>query len=80
MAEWTTLGGPQAHMGYNKEAFDAERAALARALESATRRQNTPERRTIFTDAQAAIRPMASAEPGPGQNPAVPGPRGRPRK
>jgi len=55
-------------MGYNQEAYDAECAALARALESASRSQTTPERVTIFfTDAQAAIRRMASEEPGPGQ-------------
>ena len=34
---------------------------------SASRRQTTPKRVTIFTDAQAAIRRMASEEPGPGQ-------------
>ena len=55
------------HMGCNQEAYDAECAALARALESASRRQTTPERITIFTDAQAAIRRMAPEEPGPGQ-------------
>ena len=38
-----------------------------RAPESASRRQITPERVTIFTDAQAAIRRIASEEPGPGQ-------------
>jgi ribonuclease HI len=43
-------------MGYNQEAYDAECAALARALETAARRQTTPEKVTIFTDAQAAIR------------------------
>ena len=59
--------GIKTHMGYNQEAYDAECAALAVALESASRRQMTPERVTIFTDAQAAIRRMASEEPGPGQ-------------
>jgi len=54
-------------MGYNQEAYDAECAALARALELASRRQTMPERVTIFTDAQAAIRRMASEEPGPDQ-------------
>jgi len=54
-------------MGKNQEAYDAECAALARALEAAARRQTAPERVTIFTDAQAAIRRMASEEPGPGQ-------------
>jgi len=53
-------------MGYNQEAYDAECAALARALESATKGY-VPEWVTIFTDAQAAIRRMASDEPGPGQ-------------
>ena len=52
---------------YNQEAYDAERAALASALETASRGETTPERVTIFTDAQAAIRRMASEEPGPGQ-------------
>jgi len=60
-------------MGYNQEAYDAECAALARALESAARRNTTPERVTIFTDAQAAIRRMASDEPGPGQQYALQG-------
>jgi len=45
----------------------AECAALARALETASRRQTTPERATIFTDAQAAVRRMALEETGPGQ-------------
>ena len=38
------------HMEYSQEAYDAECAALARALETASRRQMTPERITIFTD------------------------------
>ena len=50
-----------------QEAYDVECAALARALESASRRQTTPERVIIFTDAQAAIRRMVSEEPGPSQ-------------
>jgi ribonuclease HI len=58
-------------MGYNQESYDAECAALARALEEATKRQTIPERVTIFTDAQAAIRRMASEEPGPGQQYAI---------
>jgi ribonuclease HI len=52
-------------MGYNRGAYGAEGAALARALETAARRQMTPERVTIFTDAQAAIRRMAWEDPGP---------------
>jgi len=47
--------------------YDAECAALARALETTSRRQTIPERVTIFADAQAAIRRMASEEPGPGR-------------
>jgi len=62
-----TWKGIKTHMGYNQEAYDAECASLARALESASRRNTTPGRVTIFTDAQAAIRRMASDEPGPGQ-------------
>jgi len=54
-------------MGYNQEAYDAECAALARALEITSRRQTPPGRDTIFTDAQAVIRRTASEEPGPGQ-------------
>jgi ribonuclease HI len=63
--------GIKNHMGDNQEAYDAECAALARALEEATRRQTVPERVTIFTDAQAAIRRMASEDPGPGQKYAI---------
>jgi len=59
--------GVKVHMGHYQEAYDAECAALARALEEATGRPYTPERVTIFSDAQAAIRRMASDEPGPGQ-------------
>jgi len=55
------------HMGHNQKAYDAECAALARALELASRRNTTPKRVTIFTDAQAAIRRTAWDEPGPGQ-------------
>jgi ribonuclease HI len=58
-------------MGHNQEAYDTECAALARALEEATKRQTAPERVTIFTDAQAAIRQMASEEPSPGQKYAI---------
>jgi len=54
-------------MGHNQEAHDAECAEITRALKLASRRQTIPKRITIFTDAQAAIRRMASEEPGPGQ-------------
>jgi len=59
--------GIKTHLGFNQEAFDAECNALARALESAARRNTVPERITIFTEAQAAIRRMATDEPEPGQ-------------
>jgi len=62
-----TWVGIKTHMGRNQEAYDAESAALARAQESVSRRQTTPERVTIFTDAQAAIGRMASEEKGPCQ-------------
>jgi len=66
-AQGLTWKGIKSHMGSNQEAYDAECAALARALEEAARRNTPPERITIFSDAQAAIRRMASDEPGPGQ-------------
>jgi hypothetical protein len=59
--------GVKNHMGDNQEAYDAECAALARALEEAAKRQTVPQRVTIFTDAQSAIRRTASETPGPGQ-------------
>ena len=59
--------GIKGHMGSNQEAYNAECAALAHALEEASRRNTTPEQVTIFSDAQAAIRRIASDEPGPGQ-------------
>jgi len=68
--ERTDLGGHQAPHGPQPEAYDAECAALARALESVSG-EYVPERVTIFTDAQAAIRRMASEEPGPGQQYAI---------
>ena len=67
MEERAILGGYQDHMGYNQEDYGAECAAPARALETVVRRQTTPERSTTFTDAQAAIRRMASEEPDPSQ-------------
>jgi len=62
-----TWAGAKVHMGNSQGAYDAECAALAHALELAAQRSTTPERVTIFSDAQAAIRQMASDEPGPGQ-------------
>ena len=69
-AQITCAAAKDRDAGYNQEAYDAECAALARALESVTKGY-VPERVTIFTDAQAAIRRMASDEPGPGQKYAV---------
>jgi len=53
---------------YAQEAYNAECAALADALESAARRNTTPQRVTIVTDAQAAIKRISSDEPDPGQH------------
>ena len=39
------------HMGNNQEAYDAECAALARALELALQRNEIPKPVTIFSDA-----------------------------
>jgi hypothetical protein len=58
-------GGIKTHMDYSQEAYDAECTALSKALEIAARLQRRPERTTIFTDAHAAIRRMASEEPAP---------------
>jgi len=63
-----TWVGIKTYMGYNQEAYGAECAALVRALESASRRPTTPERITVFTDAQAAIRRMASESLAPTKN------------
>jgi len=65
------LGGHQNPHGLQPGVCDAEHAALARALESASRKETTPERITVFTDAQAARRRMALEEPGPGQQYAI---------
>jgi len=63
--------GIKNHMGYNQEAYYAECAARARDLKEAAKCQTVPERVTIFTDTQAAIRQMASEEPSPGQKYAI---------
>ena len=61
--------GRKTHMGYYKEAYDAECAAIERALEVAAERAKRRRlgRMRIFTDAQAAITRMTHDEPGPGQ-------------
>ena len=48
------------HMGNNQEAYDAECAVLAHALQLEAQRNTTPERVTSFSDTQAAIRRMTS--------------------
>ena len=63
--------GVETHLGYNQEAFDAECAALARALEMAARRRSAPEAVTIYTDVQVAMRRIVAYEPGAGQKYAV---------
>ena len=56
-------------MGYFQEAYDAECAAIARALAVAARqaKQHKLGRVHIFTDAQVSITRMMHDEPGPGQ-------------
>ena len=66
-----TWEGIKSHMGFNQEAYDAECAALARALKTAAEIALTPTHITIFMDAQAAIRRMSTDEPGPGQKHAL---------
>ena len=58
------------HMGYYKEAYDTECAAIARALAVAAERAKHRKlgRVRIFTD---AIAPMTQDEPGPGQTFAI---------
>jgi len=55
-------------MGYNQEAYNAECAALAGAIQAASPWNTNPEGVSIFSDAQAAIRKTASDEPDPGQH------------
>jgi len=62
-----TWKGHKTHMGWGQEAYDAECAALARALQVAAARNHRLGLVTILTDCQAAIGRMASNEPGPGQ-------------
>jgi len=60
--------GRKTHMGFY-QAYGAECAAIARALEVAAERAKRRRlgRVLIFTDAQAAITRMTHNEPGPGQ-------------
>jgi len=59
-----TWKGHKTHMGWGQEAYDAECAALARALQVVATRNHTLGLVTILT---AAIGRMTSDEPGPGQ-------------
>jgi len=61
------LEGHKTHMGWGQEAYDAECAAIARALHVAAARNHTLGTVTIFTDAQAAIWRMSFDDPRPGQ-------------
>jgi len=54
-------------MGWGQEAYDAECARLARALQVAATRGDSIGAVTIFLDAQAAIARMTTDEPRPGQ-------------
>ena len=65
------LVGVKNHLCYNQETFDAECAALERALELAARRRTTQEAVTIFTDARAAMGRIVAEAPWPGQKYAV---------
>ena len=67
MEEGRILGGDQNPHGLQPGGLQRGVRCPCRALESATRRSTIPERVTIFTDAQAGIKQMASDEPGPGQ-------------
>ena len=63
------MGWRKVHMGFFQETYDAECAAIARALAVAAERAKRCKlgRVRIFTDAQAAIARMTHDEPGPGQ-------------
>jgi len=69
--EWAARSGVAFDHGKTEAAlFHRKKStskATFRALGEAARRNTTPERVTIFSDAQAAIKRMASDEPGPGQ-------------
>jgi len=70
---WKKIGGAwkgqRVHLGSSQEAYDAECAAIVRALRIGRdfRKQQRISKITIFTDAQAAIRRMQTLEVGPGQ-------------
>jgi hypothetical protein len=62
-----SLPGTPLCAGHYRMSMVMSGLALSSALEIAARRYTIPERVTIFTDAQAANRRMASEEPRPGQ-------------
>ena len=53
------------------QAYDAECAAIARALRIAATKNRALGTATIYTDAQAAIWRITSDDPGPGQKYAI---------
>ena len=63
----TRWAGRKVHLGYYQEAYDAECAAIARALAVAVGRAKRHKLGSvrIVTDAQAAITRMTHDEPGP---------------
>jgi len=65
--------GRKVHMGYYREAYNAECAAIVRALAVAVgqAKRNNFGRVRIFTNAQAAITRLTNDEPGPGQTHAI---------
>jgi len=63
--------GHKVHQGWGQKAYDAECAAIARALQEAASMSHTVGTVTIFTDAQAAILRVTSDKPGPGRKHAL---------
>ena len=66
-----TWKGHKTYISWGHEAYDAECAAIARALQAAATSNHKLGTATIFSDAQAAIRRMSSDDPGPGQKSAI---------
>ena len=65
--EGETWSGHRFFLGNNKEVFDAEAFATYQALRSFEERQESGHHYAVFTDAQAAVRRMATDAAGPGQ-------------
>ena len=67
---WMEGGAWSSHrffLGSNKEVFDAETFAIYQALRTFDSRQESGHHYTVFADAQAAIRRVATDAVGPGQ-------------